>query len=32
MLDDFNRKGLGIELDFSLLVGRVIRSLEQIIQ
>ncbi len=30
VLDDFNRKGLGIEVDFSLPSTRVIRSLEQI--
>lgn len=32
VLDDFNREGLGIELDFSLPAARVIRSLEQIIE
>lgn len=32
MLDDFNREGLGIEVDLSLPSARVIRSLEQIIQ
>ena len=32
VLDDFNREGLGIEVDFSLPSGRVIRSLEQIIE
>ena len=32
VLDDFNREGLGIEVDFSLPSGRVIRALEQIIQ
>jgi putative transposase len=32
VLDDFNREGLGIELDFSLPTTRVIRSLEQIIE
>jgi putative transposase len=32
VLDDFNREGLGIEVDLSLPSGRVIRSLEQIIQ
>ncbi len=32
VLDDFNRKGLGIEVDFSLPVERVIRSLNQIIE
>ena len=32
VLDDFNRKGLGIEVDLSLPSGRVIRSLEQIIE
>ena len=31
VLDDYNREGLGIEVDFSLPSGRVIRSLEQII-
>jgi putative transposase len=31
VLDDFNRGGLGIEVHFSLLAERVIRSLEQII-
>ena len=30
VLDDFNREGLGIEVDFSLPSARVIRSLEQI--
>jgi len=28
LLDDYNREGLGIEVDFSLPSGRVIRSLE----
>ncbi len=28
VLDDYNREGLGIEVDFSLPSGRVIRSLE----
>lgn len=32
VLDDFNREGLGIEVDFSLPSSRVIRSLEQICQ
>jgi len=32
VLDDFNREGLGIEVDFSLPSERVIRSLDQIIQ
>ncbi len=32
VLDDFNREGLGIEVDFSLSAGRVIRSLNQIIE
>lgn len=32
VLDDFNREGLGIEVDLSLPAGRVIRSLEQIIE
>ena len=31
VLDDFNREGLGIEVDFSLPTTRVIRSLDQII-
>ena len=31
VLDDFNREGLGIEVDLSLPASRVIRSLEQII-
>jgi putative transposase len=31
-LDDFNREGLGIEVDFSLPAERVIRSLNQIIE
>ena len=31
VLDDFNREGLGIEVDFSLPTPRVIRSLDQII-
>ena len=29
VIDDFNREGLGIEIDFSLPEERVIRSLEQ---
>ena len=32
VLDDFNREGLGIEVDFSLPAERVIRSLSQIIE
>lgn len=32
MIDDFNREGLGIEIDFSLPSERVIRALEQIIE
>lgn len=32
VLDDFNREGLGIEVDLSLPSGRVIRSLEQIME
>ena len=32
VLDDFNREGLGIEVDFSLPAERVIRSLDQIIE
>lgn len=32
VLDDFNREGLGIEADLSLLAARVIRSLEQIME
>lgn len=32
VLDDFNREGLGIEVDFSLPALRVIRCLQQIIQ
>ena len=32
VLDDFNREGLGIEVDFSLLAERVIRSLNRIIE
>lgn len=32
VLDDFNREGLGIEVDFSLPSERVIRSLDQIIE
>jgi putative transposase len=31
VLDDFNREGLGIEVDFSLPAERVIRSLDRII-
>ena len=32
MLDDFNREGLGIEVDFSLPAARVVRTLDQIIE
>lgn len=32
MLDDFNREGLGIEIDFSLPSERVVRALNQIIE
>ena len=32
VIDDFNREGLGIEVDFSMPAERVIRSLEQIIE
>ena len=32
ILDDYNREGLGIEIDFSLPSARVIRTLERIIQ
>jgi len=32
VIDDFNREGLGIEVDFSLPSARVIRSLENIIE
>jgi len=32
VLDDFNREGLGIEVDLSLPSARVIRALEQIIE
>ncbi len=32
VLDDFNREGLGIGVDFSLPAERVIRSLNQIIE
>jgi putative transposase len=32
VLDDFNREGLGIEVDFSLPAERVIRSLERIME
>ncbi len=31
VLDDFNREGLGIEVDFSLPAERVIRSLDPIV-
>ena len=32
VIDDFNREGLGIEVDFSLPAERVVRALEQIIE
>ncbi len=32
MVDDYNREGLGIEVDFSLPAERVIRALDQIIE
>lgn len=32
VIDDYNREGLGIEVDFSLLEERVIRPLDQIIE
>jgi putative transposase len=32
VIDDFNREGLGIEVDFSLPTLRVIRALNQIIE
>ena len=32
IIDDFNREGLDIEIDFSLLSERVIRSLDQLIE
>lgn len=32
VIDDFNREGLGIEIDFSLPAERVVRTLEQIIE
>lgn len=32
VLDDFNREGLSIEVDFSLPAARVVRSLEQLIE
>ena len=32
VIDDFNQEGLGIEIDFSLPSGRVIRSLERIFE
>lgn len=32
VLDDFNREGLSIEVDFSLPAERVVRSLNQIIE
>jgi len=32
VIDDFNREGLGIDVDLSLPSSRVVRSLEQIIE
>ena len=32
VIDDFNREGLGIDIDFSLPAARVVRSLDQIIE
>ena len=32
VLDDYNREGLGIEVDFGLPSTRIIRALEQIIE
>ena len=32
VIDDYNREGLGVEVDFSLPAGRVIRALDQIIE
>jgi putative transposase len=32
VIDDYNREGLGIEVDFSLPAERVIRSLDRIIE
>ena len=32
VLDDYNREGLGIEVDFGLPAARIIRSLDQIIE
>jgi len=32
VIDDYNREALGIEIDFSLPAGRVIRALDQIIE
>ena len=32
VIDDFNREGLGIEVDFSLPSERVIRSLDRVIE
>lgn len=32
VIDDYNREGLGIEVDFSLTFERVIRSLERVIE
>ena len=32
VIDDFNREGLGIDIDFSLPAARVVRSLDQMIE
>ena len=32
VLDDYNREGLGIEVDFSLSAERVVRTLDRIIE
>ena len=32
VIDDYNREGLGIEVDFSVPSGRVVRTLNQIIE
>jgi putative transposase len=32
LIDDFNREGLAIEVDFSLPASRVVRTLDQIIE
>jgi putative transposase len=32
IIDDFNRKGLAIDVDFSLPAARVVRSLNQVLQ